>query len=64
MLRPAVGGEVAEHIESHSGAGDGQGHHLVVRNGHTPERTIQTGLGDIPVKRARVEDRREDADGN
>ena len=26
----------------------------VVRNGHLPERTLQTGLGDIPVKVPKV----------
>ena len=29
----------------------------VVRNGHLPERTLQTGLGDIPVKVPKVRDR-------
>jgi transposase-like protein len=30
---------------------------LITRNGHLPERTIQTGLGDIAVKAPRVADR-------
>ena len=29
----------------------------MVRNGHKPERTIQTGIGDVPVKARRVRDR-------
>src|SRR6266436_6438894 len=29
----------------------------VVRNGYQPERTIQTGLGDVPVKAPRGRDR-------
>lgn len=29
----------------------------IVRNGHLPERTIQTGLGDIPVKVPKIRDR-------
>lgn len=33
------------------------GHQAVVRNGYLPERTIQTGLGDIPVKVPKVRDR-------
>ena len=33
------------------------GKKAVVRNGHLPERTIQTGLGDIPVKVPKVRDR-------
>ena len=33
------------------------GKNAVVRNGYLPERTIQTGLGDIPVKVPKVRDR-------
>ena len=33
------------------------GKKAVVRNGHLPERMIQTGLGDIPVKYVTVEDK-------
>ena len=33
------------------------GKQAVVRNGYLPERTIQTGLGDIPVKVPKVRDR-------
>ena len=37
---------------------------LVVRNGHKPTRTIQTGIGDVEVRQPRVNDRRLDEDGN
>jgi putative transposase len=33
-----------------------------VRHGHGPERTIQTGIGPVPVRRAKVRDRGADAD--
>lgn len=33
------------------------GKQAVVRNGHLPERTIQTGIGEIPVKVPKVRDR-------
>jgi transposase-like protein len=33
-----------------------------VRHGHGPERTIQSGIGPVPVMRAKVRDRDEDAD--
>ncbi len=33
------------------------GKRAVVRNGYLPERTIQTGLGDVPVKVPKVRDR-------
>ena len=29
----------------------------LVRHGHGPERTIQTGIGPVPVRRAKVRDR-------
>jgi len=29
----------------------------VVRHGHGPERTIQTGIGPVPVKRVKLRDR-------
>ncbi len=34
-----------------------EGKQAIVRNGHLPEWTIQTGLGDIPVKVPKVRDR-------
>ena len=37
---------------------DQAGRHQVVRNGHLPERAIQTGLGEIEVRQPRVHDRR------
>ena len=30
------------------------GRHAVVRNGYLPERTIQTGIGDTPIKVPKV----------
>ena len=63
MLHAAVEDEVAAYIQSHAHLTDDRGHRLVVRNGHAPERTIQTGLGDILVARPRVDDRRIDEDG-
>lgn len=33
-----------------------------VRHGHGPERTIQSGIGPVPVMRAKVRDRDEEAD--
>jgi putative transposase len=64
MLAQAVEAEVAAYIEAHGDQFDAQGHRLVVRNGHKPERAIQTGLGPVPVRQPRVDDRRVDADGH
>lgn len=50
MLAPAVEAFPAEH----SGLRDSAGRHSVIRNGHLTDREIQTGIGWIPVKAARV----------
>jgi putative transposase len=60
MLQVAVEAEVADYVERHASLADPEtGRRLVVRNGHQKERTIQSGLGDIPVVKPRVHDRRE-----
>ena len=64
MLATAIENEVAEYIAAHADARDDAGHRVVVRNGHTPARSIQTGLGPVEVARPRVNDKRLDADGN
>src|SRR3954452_5902778 len=58
MLAQAVEAEVAAYVAAHDHLVDDAGRRQVVRNGHLPERTIQTGLGDIEVKQPRVYDRR------
>ena len=63
MLAQAIELEVQEYIQRHAGQLDESGKRLVVRNGSMPERTIQTGLGDIPVKAPRINDRRVDEKG-
>ena len=64
MLAQAIEEEVAEYLAEHVAAVDADGRRLVVRNGHMPVRSIQTGLGEIPVERPRVNDRRVDAEGH
>ena len=64
MLATAIEGEVGEYIAAHAEKRDDQGLRLVVRNGHLPQRSIQTGLGPIAVRQPRVHDRRRDAEGN
>jgi putative transposase len=58
MLAQAVEAEVAAYVEAHAHLKDHAGRRQVVRNGHLPERAIQTGLGEIEVKQPRVHDRR------
>jgi putative transposase len=58
MLAQAVEAEVATWIADHAHLKDEAGRQQVVRNGHLPERTIQTGVGPIEVEQPRVRDRR------
>ena len=57
LLAQAIEAEVAEFLARHGDKRDVGGRMRVVRNGHLPERTIQTGIGDVPVKAPRVRDR-------
>ena len=57
LLQEAVEAEVAEVIDRYRELKDERGRQRVVRNGHKPERTIQTGIGDVTVKAPRVRDR-------
>src|SRR3954452_3392460 len=58
LLAQAIEAEVAAWIDAHAHLKDDAGRRHVVRNGHLPERTIQTGIGDLGVKQPRVHDRR------
>jgi putative transposase len=57
LLAQAVEAEVVEFLARYRGEQDGVGRARMVRNGHLPERTIQTGLGQVAVKAPRVHDR-------
>lgn len=57
LLQQAVDDEVVEYLAQHGELKDEQGRQRVVRNGYLPERTIQTGIGDVAVKAPRVRDR-------
>jgi len=63
MLTAALEAEVAAYLAENANARDDAGHRQVVRNGHCPPRTIQTGVGDVEVRRPRVDDRRRDQNG-
>ena len=63
MLAQAIELEVEDYIQRYAQERDTSGRRLVVRNGSMPERTIQTGLGNITVKAPRVNDRRVDEKG-
>jgi transposase-like protein len=58
MLALALQAEVDEYIGRHEGERDKSGHALVVRNGHSRERTIQCGAGELKMQAPRVYDKR------
>ncbi len=57
MLRQAIEAEVAAFLAAHDDRVDDHGRKRVVRNGHAPQRSIQTGIGPVEVQRPRVRDR-------
>lgn len=59
LLAQAIEVEVESFLASYSDLKAGNGLQAVVRNGHLPERTIQTGLGEVKVKVPKVRDRSE-----
>jgi putative transposase len=63
MLTYAIEAEVEGFITACAGLVDEHGRRRVVRNGHAPERQLQTGIGPIAVRRPKVRDRGPDGSG-
>jgi putative transposase len=63
MLQSVIEAEVEAFLAAHAELDDGGGRRRVVRNGHAPEREIQTGLGPIAVRRPKLRDRGDGHDG-
>jgi putative transposase len=61
LLAQAIEAEVAAFLAAHADLVDDAGRKRLVRNGFLPERTIQTGIGPVPVRQPRVRDRGTDA---
>ena len=57
MLMQAIEAEVETFLTAHAALVDDQGRRRLVRNGHAPERQIQTGIGPIEVRRPKLRDR-------
>ncbi len=57
LLAQAIKAEVAEFLGKYRGEQDKTGRARMVRNGYLPARTIQAGIGEVPVKAPRVRDR-------
>src|SRR4051794_31834539 len=62
MLLQAIEAEVEAFLAAHTGLRDQQGRRRLVRNGHGPERQIQTGIGPVAVRRPKVRDRGAEGD--
>ena len=57
LIAQAVESELADLLSQHQGKSLPDGRQTLVRNGYLPERTIQTGVGDVAVKIPKVRDR-------
>jgi len=58
MLATAIELEAQAWLQERATLLDENGRRLVVRNGHQPPRSIQTGVGDVELVRPRIHDRR------
>jgi transposase-like protein len=59
LLVRALGLEVEDYIDRHSGEVNERGHRLVVRNGLSQERSVTLGCGEVKLRTPRIDDRRE-----
>ena len=57
LLAEALEAEVTELVATYANRLDDQGRAVVVRNGHQPEREIQTGIGPVTVQVPKVRSR-------
>lgn len=57
LIAQAVEAEIQGLLEHHGQLKLPDGRQAVVRNGFLPERTIQTGIGDVEIKVPKVRDR-------
>ncbi len=63
LLAQAVEAEAEAFLAEMKGARLPDGRDRVVRHGHAPERLVQTGIGPVAVRRAKLRDRGAGADG-
>ena len=57
LLAQAIEAEAESFLAAMQGERLADGRARVVRHGHGPERAIQTGIGAVPVRRAKLRDR-------
>jgi putative transposase len=63
MLQQVIEAEVEAFLAAHAELEDAHGRRRLVRNGHAPEREVQTGIGPIAVRRPKLRDRGDGAGG-
>jgi putative transposase len=54
LLQQAIENEVTEFLDLHRDERDEAGRRVVKKNGHLPQRQIQTGLGAVTIEQPRV----------
>jgi putative transposase len=59
MLQQALELEVEEYIQAHRQDTESSGRKTIVRNGYHPSRSIISGIGPIPIRQPRVDDRKQ-----
>ena len=64
LLAQAVEAEAEAFLAAMADERLADGRARVVRHGHGPERMIQTGIGAVPVRRAKLRDRDAEASGD
>lgn len=57
LITAAVDAELETMLKRYADHRDSQGRRAVVRNGYLPERTIQTGVGEVAIKVPKTRDR-------
>ena len=57
LIAQAVEAELQQLLQTYEDKLLPDGRKAVVRNGHLPERSIQTGIGDVDIKVPKVRDR-------
>ena len=60
LLTAALEAEIETFLRQYKGIADDKGYQRVVRNGYLPEREIQTGIGQVPVRAPRIRDQQPD----
>ena len=60
LLAEALETEIEIFLSQYADLKDDQGRKRITRNGHLPERKIQTGIGPVPVKVPRARDHQPD----